>query len=157
MAFQAVAVVVLVAAIAGTLIERGPISFVFAGVAVPVAWRLLGLRVSLDGGELVVRDILRTKRFPLNQIDIRARVVDPRREMYSAGDPAAYPDIPTASDDNTVQTAKWYELVHGQDRHSIDALMARSPANHEHLAWQLRQEILAARGTRPDNGSGIGS
>lgn len=156
MAFKVVAVVALVAAIAGTLIERGPTSLVFAVLAALVAWRLLGLSVSLGDGKLIVRDILRTRRFPVNQVDIRARVVDPRREMYSAGEPAAYPDIPTASDDNTVQTAKWYELVHGEDRYSIDALMARSPANHEHLAWQVRQEILAAQGIRPQNDSGVG-
>ena len=109
-------------------------------------WRLLGLFVSLDRGQLVVRDILRTNRFPVNEVDIRARVVDPRREMYSTGVPDGYPDIPTASDDNTAQTAKWYELMHSKDRYSIDALMGRSPANHERLALGLRQEILAAQG-----------
>lgn len=152
-AFKAVAVVALIAATAGTLIEQGPISLVFAALAILLAWRLLGLSVSLEDGELIVRDILRTRRFPVNEIDVRARIVDPRREMYSAGDPAGYPEIPTASDDNTVQTAKWYELVHGKDRYSIDALMARSPANHEHVAWRLRRGILAALGTPPDSDS----
>lgn len=30
-------------------------------------------------------------------------------------------------------------------RNPIDALIARTPAQHEHLAWELRRQILAAR------------
>jgi len=37
--------------------------------------------------------------------------------------------------------------------YSIDAVTARSPANHEHLAWELRQQIFAARDIAPDDGS----
>ena len=151
--YTMVAGVALVAATVGVLVEKGPISLAFAAFAVVVAWRLFGLSVSFDGGELAVRNILRIFRFPVDEIDIRARVVDPRQEFYSSGGPEGYPAVPTASDDNTSRVAKWYELVHGKDLYSIDALTARSPANHEHLAWELRQQILAARDIAPDDGS----
>ena len=140
----------IIAAIAGLVITPGPVSAFFAALVALAAWRLLGLAVHLNGNQLVVRNILRTRRFSVSHVDIRARVVDPRKEFYSAGEPDGYPDIPTATGDNTPQAAKWYELVEGKDRYSVDALMARKPKDHEHLAIELRQEILAARDTQDD-------
>lgn len=151
--FKVVAGMALAGATAGVLVEKGLISLAFAALAVVVAWRLFGLSVSFDEGFMVVRNILRTIRFPVDEIDIRARVVDPRREAYSSGNPGVYEELPTASDDNTSRAAKWYELVHGKDLHSIDALTARSPANHERLALELRQQILAARDVEYGDGS----
>lgn len=140
-----VAVIAILAAIAGLVIAPGPVSVSFAALTALAAWRLLGLAVYLNGNELVVRNILRTYRFSVSQVDVRARVVDPRKEFYSAGEPDGYPDLPTATGDNTAQVAKWYELVEGKDRYSLDALMGRAPSDHEHLAIELRQEILSAR------------
>lgn len=119
----------------------------FAAVAALAAWRLLGVAVYLNGRELIVRNIQRTFRFSVSHVDIRARVVDPRKEFYSPGLGDDYPDVPTATGDNTAQAAKWYELVDGDERYSVDALMARSPKNHERLAFELRQEILSFRTT----------
>lgn len=137
--------IAILAAIAGLVIAPGPVSVSFAALTALAAWRLLGLAVYLNGNELVVRNILRTYRFSVSQVDVRARVVDPRKEFYSAGEPDGYPDLPTATGDNTAQVAKWYELVEGKDRYSLDALMGRAPSDHEHLAIELRQEILSAR------------
>ena len=147
--FLVVSGIAIVAATAGVLIEKGPISVVFAAIAALAVWRLLGVSVDLAGTELIVHNVLRTFRFPASQVDIRARVVDPRRETYSAADTEGYPEIPAAADDNTPQAAKWYVLEHRDNLHLIDALMARTPPNHERLAWQLRQEILAARDIKP--------
>lgn len=131
--------------LAATLIDPGPTQLVFLVGGSLVAWRLLRSSVWLDGRRLIVRNILKTGRFDVGDIDVRARVVDPRVEFYSAGNTDGFPEIPTASDDNTARRAKWYELVYGGDRYSIDALMGRSPSHHEQLAWRLRQEIQAAR------------
>ena len=149
LAFMVLSGIVIVAATTGVLVGKGPVSVVFAALAALAVWRLLGVSVDLAGTELIVRNILRTFRFPVSEVDIRARVVDPRREMYAAGDTEGYPEIPTAADDNTPQAAKWYVLEHRDNRHLVDALMARAPANHERMAWQLRQEILAARDIKP--------
>ena len=143
---------VLVAATAGLVAYPGPASIAFAAVAALVVWRLFRLAVYFDGSELVVRNTLRTYRFPVTGVDIRARVVDPRVEYYSSGDSAGHPGIPAAADDNTPQAAKWYELVHGDDRYQIDALMGRTPTHHERLAWELRKQILAARDAAPGTG-----
>lgn len=140
-------------ATAGLLIEQGPISVVFAALAGLVIWRLLGVSVDLAGTELIVRNILRTFRFPVNQIDIQPRVVDPRREGYAAGSAVEAPEIPTASDDNTPRAAKWYMLEYDNDRYLIDALMARTPPNHEQAAWRIRRDILAARTDTPGGDS----
>ena len=140
----------VVASAAGLLVDRGPVSLVFAALTGLLVWRLLGLSVHFDGEELVIRNILRTFRFPVDEVDIRARVVDPRLEQYSSGGAAGSLEIPTAPDDNTPKAAKWYLLEHGLDRFFIDALMSRLPANHERLAWELRQRILDARGIPPD-------
>ena len=143
--FIVVSAIAVVAATTGLAIEQGPVSIVFAALAALVTWRLIGVSVDLAGAELIVRNILRTFRFPVSQIEIQPRVVDPRREGYAAGSAAETPDIPTASDDNTPRAAKWYMLEHGNDRYLIDALMARTPPHHEQAAWRLRQEILAVR------------
>ncbi len=119
-----------------------------------MVWRLLGLSVSLERGDLVVRNILKTFRFPPAEVDIRARVVDPRLEYYTPGDSTGYPEVPTAAGDNTPQAAKWYELVHGKDRYQIDALMGRWSANHERLALELRSQILAAPDIAPGSDPG---
>ncbi len=145
MFFLTVAGIALVAATAGLMADRGgPGSLAFAALAALVVWRLLSLSVHFEGGELVVRNILKTFRFPAKDVDIRARVVDPRVEYYSSGDSAAYPDIPTAAGDNTPHGAKWYELVYGNDRYQIDALMGRRSTEHERLALEIRHQILAA-------------
>lgn len=133
--------------LAAALIDPGPIQIVFLAGGSVVAWRLLRSSVWLDDRLLIVRNILHTFRFDVAEIDVRARVVDPRAEFYTAGNPDVLPDLPTTSDDNTAQRAKWYELERDGDRYSIDALMGRSPPNHEQLAWRIRQEILAVRGT----------
>ena len=141
-AYRVFATLALVAATVGLLVETGLASLAFVVLAVVVAWRLFGLSVSFEGEEMVVRNILKTARFPVDEIDIRARVVDPRREAYS---PGRYPEPSDAPDDNTSPAAKWYELIHGEELHSIDALAARSPAHHELLALELRRHILNHR------------
>lgn len=132
------------------LIDQGPVWVAFGALVALAVWRTLGASVTMEGDELVVRNVLRTFRLPIAEIDIRPRVVDPRLEYYAAGDTTGLSEIPTASDDNTAQSAKWYVLEHGKDRYFIDALMGRWPANHERLAWRLRQEIRAARGEAGD-------
>lgn len=142
-----IASVAVAAAISGLTISPGPVSMFFAALAALVAWRLIGVAVYLKGRELVVRNIQRTFRFSVSDVDIRARVVDPRREFYSPGLADDYPDVPTAPGDNTPKAAKWYELVDGNQRYSVDALMARAPRNHERLAFELRKEILSSQST----------
>lgn len=142
-----IACVMVAAAIAGLAIAPGLVSMFFAAVAALAAWRLFRVAVYLNGPELVVRNIQRTFRFSVSHVEIRARVVDPRKEYYSAGLSDDYPDVPTATGDNTPQAAKWYELVAGNERYSVDALMTRAPRNHERLAFELRQEILSLRTT----------
>lgn len=150
--FKVSATVLFAAGAAGLLLVPGLASLVFGGLAVLVAWRLLSVFVSLEGRELVVRNTWGVKRFPIDEIDVRARVVDPRLERYFAGKRG---ELPTAADDNTVQVAKWYELAQGEEIHSIDALAGRSPANHERIALELRRQILAERGTKPGPSSGF--
>lgn len=152
LAFKLIAGLMLVAAMWWLWADSGPPSLAFAALAVVGIWRLLSVSVSFDGRDMVTRNVRETIRFSVDEVDIRARVVDPRQEMYSSGNPEGFPDIPTASDDNTSQAAKWYELIHGKDRYSIDALIARSPANHEHLAWELRRQLVAVRGIAPGEG-----
>ncbi len=103
-------------------------------------WRSLSLSVELDGDELVVTNLLKTYRFDVDAIEVEPRVVDPPVELT---DPDF--EIETRPDDNTRRAAKRYVLKHGESLHYIDSLMGRSKKNHERLAWELRQEIKAAR------------
>ena len=149
LSFVVISGLTLAAVRAGLWVEVGTVSVAFAALAALVAWRLLGVSVSCEGSAIVVRNILNTFRLPANEIDIRARVVDPRREQYSVGATDGYPEIPTTADDNTVNAAKWYLLEYGSARYQIDALMGRSPANHERLAFELRRRLLDIRDIAP--------
>lgn len=144
--FKLMAGVLVAVGLAGMLFAGGAASLMIGALALFVAWRLLGVFVVVDAGALVVRNIWWTKRFPVGEVDVRARVVDPRGERYFPGEPGGTREIPTASDDYTVKAAKWYEVAHGDDVHSIDALAGRNPPNHERLALKLRHQVLAARG-----------
>lgn len=144
--FVVLAGIALTIATIVVLVEPGPVQIGIAVALGALAWRTLSASVTMDGDELVVRNVLKTFRLPIGELDLRPRVVDPRSEYYTPGLATGFPGIPTASDDNTPQAAKWYLLEHGKERYFIDALMGRTPSNHEQHAWRLRQEIVAARG-----------
>lgn len=153
MTFVVLSVLAVAIATVALLFDQHPGWIAFGGLVAVSVWRTLGVSVSIDGEQLLVRNVLRTYRLPIGEIDIRPRVVDPRLEYYASASTAGLPAIPTASGDNTAQAAKWYMLEHGEDRYFIDALMGRWPTNHERLAWKLRQEIFAARGGPPGGGT----
>lgn len=148
MAFLVISGVAVMAATVAVVLDPRPVSVAFAALAALAVWRTLRLGVYIEGNELVIANIRKAVRVPLDEADVRARVIDPRQEGYSAASAFGYPAIPADPDDNTPRAAKWYELVHGEDRFHIDALMGRWPANHERLALQLRNTILAARDAR---------
>jgi len=128
----------------------GPGSLVRLMLALVIAWRLLGVAVYLRGNEIVARNVIGSERFPLNEIDVRPKVIDTRQDMAWLPPTQDTEQVPTMSDDNTPRTAKRYLLVHGESTYNLDALIGRMPRNHEQEALALRQRILDARAERTE-------
>ena len=115
--------------------------FLFAGLAVVVIWRIMRIGVFLEGEQVVVRNMIKTRRFFVGDVDIRPLVTDP--SMKGDDDP---PDRSTAEGDLPPRIDTRYVLAHGADHHEIEALMGRSAADHAREALALREAIIDAAG-----------
>lgn len=145
MVASAIGLIAAVWAVLELVYGDGPGPIIRMLIAAVIAWRLLGVAVYVGGDQLVVRNVAGTSRFPLDEVDVRPRVLDIREDMPWVPPTTDISDVPVMADDNTPRAAKRYVLEHDGTLHNLDALIGRMPHNHEQRALRLRQEIVRAR------------
>lgn len=124
---------------------RTPEAISIGVVAVLGAWRLLGLSVGIDDGQLVVRNLLNTVRFPIGEVNVQPRIAETGLMPLNVIQ-VELPASKRMSDDNTPYEAKRYMVEHQGSAHPVHALLFRPPKQHEEQGQQLRQAVLAAQG-----------
>lgn len=129
------------------LFEPEPINVIAAAIPAAIlllaGWRIATTSLSQVGDELVVRNVMRTERIPLEHVRVLATRDDARTSSRWG---VTSRHAPTMADDNTVRDARLLRLVDRRrpDREvSVASSVGRRPATFDAAVEQL-QAITSA-------------